>query len=322
MDSVTCTKCAAKGPHYFIRTRRRWRCKCCDAEFSVTTDSPFAKRKLSFKKLLSLLFMFSGAPKGISANHVCGELGIAFRTAFQNLGKAREALCTKQDRSPMSGLIQIDGCHFCGKPRRPRKRSKYTSTIANNHLKSRKAGMVPGVPKSQIESWNREKLKNRRIVLSLCQLDPKEKGRKPGRTMTYVIETENSVSVIPIIQAKIVKGSIIQTDDGHAYTSLSAWYDHQSVRHSEEYSTPEGVNNNQAECFNSRMRRAEYGTYHGMRPQYVDFYAAESAWRQDCRRESRKQKFVSFMACIFTCDISFAFHGYCQGRHLKTSYLQ
>lgn len=129
MDLVTCTKCEANGPHYFIRTRKRWRCKCCDAEFSVTTDSPFANRRLSFKKLLSLLFMFSGAPKGVSANHVSGELGIAFRTAFQNLGKAREALCATQDRSPMNGLIQIDGCHFCGKPRRARESARSTPRL-------------------------------------------------------------------------------------------------------------------------------------------------------------------------------------------------
>jgi transposase-like protein len=319
LTHVRCPSCYQVDKHYPITSRKQWRCKCCGHVFSVTSDTPFANRRLSFLKLVELIYAYSQAAKGLSATDICSKVGVTYRTAWQNLHKVREAIFHAQDRVKLTGYVQIDGCHVCGKPRRGRKRVKMSSEIINNHLKNRKANIVPN--RYPTEKWNIEKLKNRRIVLALRQI-----GEKPGdggvRTITCILKAETPNEVIQAVKRYVAPGTVIHTDDGKAFSSLnSLGYKHKTVRHSVEYSTDDGVNNNQAEAFFSRLRRAEYGTYHGMRPQYLAFYAAEFGWRDDIRKETMKAKFTSLLGRVLGADISFAFRGYCQGRRLPIEHM-
>ncbi|MGO0790446.1 transposase [Herbaspirillum seropedicae] len=127
------------------------------------------------------------------------------------------------------------------------------------------------------------------------------------RTITCVLKAESAEEVVRAVQKYVATGTCIETDDGRAFLALkNLGYQHQTVRHSVEYSTEDGVNNNQAEALFSRLRRAEYGVYHGMRLQYLAFYAVEFGWRDDNRKKSLKEKFRSLLRCIFRGDISLA----------------
>lgn len=312
---IPCPECGTIDQHYWRRTRRQWCCKHCSRIFSVTSDTPFKGRRLTFKRLVMLLFMFVSEPKGLSANKACSQLGMTLRAAYQNLGKIREAIFQTQDMSPLSGVIHVDGGHFCGKPRRPRRRVGITSSIANNILRNRKASIVPPKPGVSMESWNRQKLLNRRIVIAIRE------ARPDGRTIIGVVNAEDQRSVIPLVRKCVAPGATIYTDDGKAYSPLSAWYDHQSVRHSVEYCRDDGVNNNYAENYFSRMRRGEYGTHHGMRPQYLAFYASEFGWRENVRKNTLREKFYDLLRKVLSCDISRAWRGYAQGRRLGLEYI-
>lgn len=312
---VPCPECGAIDKHYWRKTRKQWSCKHCSRVFSVTSDTPFSNRRLSFKSLVALAYLCASSPKGLSANWVASQLGVSFRTAFQNLGKIREAIFQTQDTAPLSGVVHIDGGHFCGKPRRPRRRTKMTSTIANNILRNRKASIVPPKRGVTVEPWNQEKLKNRRIVIVMRE------ARLGGRTIIAVVPAETQKNVIPVVRKCVTLGATIQSDDGSAYSPLSIWYNHQVVCHSKEYCTDDGVNNNYAEGFFSRMRRAEYGVHHGMRPQYLSFYAAEFAWRETVSKTSLKEKFFNLLKKVLSCDVSRAWRGYAQGIRLGFEYL-
>lgn len=319
LTRMPCPECGTTDAHYPRRQRHQWRCKHCDRVFSVTTGTPFANRKLPFKQLMLLIYEFVSSPKGCSTNATHPKLEMTCRTAYQNFSKLREAIYEQADLTPLSGTVQIDGGHFCGKPRRPRKRAKSTSSIVNNKLRNRKAGMVPNGT-THLEPWNQEKFKNRRIVLTMRQLS-NVRGQGAERTIVRIIMAEKAQHVLPVIKKYVCPGATIQTDEGHAYSSLIAWYNHETVCHSVEYSTDTGVNNNQAESFFGRMRRAEYGTYHGMRPQYLAFYASEFAWREDTRPLSLGQKFDDILGKVLRCGLSKAWRGYFQGNRLGLEYL-
>jgi hypothetical protein len=62
-------------------------------------------------------------------------------------------------------------------------------------------------------------------------------------------------------------------------------------------------------------------TYHGWRPSYLAFYAAELAWRHDVRKMTMKTKVMTLMKIIMASDISLAFRGYVQGRRLEFEYI-
>ena len=111
------------------------------------------------------------------------------------------------------------------------------------------------------------------------------------------------------------------TDDSGAYGWLSAYYDHQTVCHSDEYSTKDGVNNNGAESYMARLRRSEYGVFHGMRPEYFAFYVMETAWREDVRRNTLEEKLQDLTSRLFRAGLSKAWRGYRQGHRLGKEYL-
>ncbi len=102
--------------------------------------------------------------------------------------------------------------------------------------------------------------------------------------------SENSNDVISLAKRYIAPGTTVFTDENPAYNGLDALFEHHVVNHSEEYSTPEGVSDNLAEAFFSRMRRGQYGIHHGFRPQYMELYAWEYAWRETHRRRTQREK--------------------------------
>lgn len=317
---MPCPACGAIDQHYVRKTRNQWRCKHCFTDFSVTTGTPFLDRKLPFKTILHLAYDFTSSPKGCAADEYHAKRGVTLRTAYLNYHKIREALFETRDLTPLSGLVQVDGGHFCGKPRRPRKRQQVTSAIVNNKLRNRKASMIPGGQTPTIEPWNREKLKNRRIAVVLRQVG--KKGEGASRTIVAVAMNENANSVTPLIKKYVLLGSQVWTDNGKGYLGLTAnGYEHDCVTHSKEYSTDKGVNNNQAESYFSRLRRAEYGIYHGMRCQYFAFYANEYVWRADMKGKSLGEKYSDALEKIFKCGPSKAWRGYAQGHRLGFEYI-
>jgi transposase-like protein len=319
---MPCPICGTVDKHYPRRTRKQWRCKHCDAIFSVTTKTPFSGRKIPFKRLLILIYEFISAPDGCAANRLHSRMELTLRAAYQNLSKLREVLWETRDQAMLKGLVQVDGGHFCGKPRRPNKRAKITSTIVNSKLRNRKAGMVPDKSVTHAEPWNIEKLKNRRIVLALRELHmPTNSGLGARRTISVILKNEHAASVEPVIRKFVDPGAEIWTDCGTGFSQLSRYFDHDAVNHSIEYMREDGVNNNQAESYFGRMRRGEYGVYHGMRPQYLAFYANEFAWREDVRTMTLSQKFNDMMKKIFKCGRSEAWFRYAQGDRLGFEYL-
>lgn len=82
---IQCPECEYVGSMYRRLARRQLRCKKCLRDFSVTTGTPFANRKLPFKKLLFIIFTFVSSPKGCAANKLLAEVGVTLRTELPRL---------------------------------------------------------------------------------------------------------------------------------------------------------------------------------------------------------------------------------------------
>jgi transposase-like protein len=86
-----CPKCGCLD-HYEIPTRRKFKCAACHAQFSVTSGTMFASRKLSFTDLLAAICLFVNGSKGMSAVQFSRDLDVQYKTAFVLAHKLREAL--------------------------------------------------------------------------------------------------------------------------------------------------------------------------------------------------------------------------------------
>jgi transposase-like protein len=96
-----CVRCGHKNC-WEIR-RRRFKCQACRREFSVTTGTVFAFRKMSFQDILTGLWFSVNSVKGKSALQLSREIGCQYKTAWVMLMKMREAIGTRRLRMMLEG---------------------------------------------------------------------------------------------------------------------------------------------------------------------------------------------------------------------------
>lgn len=63
---AVCPRCGCCET-YSITSRRKFKCKACHHQFSVTSGTIFASRKMAFVDLLAAICIFVNGAKGISA---------------------------------------------------------------------------------------------------------------------------------------------------------------------------------------------------------------------------------------------------------------
>lgn len=315
-EEVVCPSCGTIGRTFARLDRWQLRCRHCDHHFSPLVNSPFADRKMTFKKLLMAMCLYVAGAKGVPALFMCRLLDMQDKTATVLMGKLRESLLRQRDTEILSGLVEIDGGYFCGKPRKGRIRLKTNSADVAAALEARLRGepVAKRKPRNKAEARNWARRKLRRVVMVLREIYP-DRGSGAYRTRVAIAYSENERVATRLASHWVEPGSTIMTDENGAYTALSSWYDHHCVEHSVEFSTVDGVNENQAESFFSRMRRAEYGTFHGYRPKYLLDYAQEFAWREDVRTRTENEKLVDLFGRIFSSGLSRWWRGYWQGYH-------
>ena len=68
-----CPRCGC-AEAYHISTRRKFKCVACHHQFSVTSGTMFASRKLSFTDLLAAIVLFVNGAKGMSALQASRDL--------------------------------------------------------------------------------------------------------------------------------------------------------------------------------------------------------------------------------------------------------
>ena len=100
---------------YKITTRRKFKCKNCHHQFSVTSGTIFASRKMAFMDLLAAICLIVNASKGISMVQLSRDIDCQYKTAFVLAHKLREAMATEiHTDEVLEGHVEIDGAYFGG----------------------------------------------------------------------------------------------------------------------------------------------------------------------------------------------------------------
>lgn len=326
-----CPDCGLITNHYWRKHRRHWRyrAKGCEREFSATQGTIFQDHKLPLKKILIAIFLYVVHWKGNAAHEMLRLIDVNFRTAWVLLSKIREMFFKNRDYdSQFTGTVHVDGAYFGGKRRDANKRGGTlknkiegiqsavyaTHGAAPSGRQRRAKHLMPG------GKANAKRKLKRRVVLVARELS-NTTGDGAARTRVTIARREHEDDAIPFIKKHVQLDSTIMSDENAAYNQLSTAYTHKTVQHAVEYQAEDGTNNNQAESFNSRMRRAEYGIYHGFRPTYLMIYACETAWLEDNRRKTLRQRFSLIFYLLAKSGRSEFFRGYWQGNRLRKELL-
>lgn len=286
-DEVICPCCGSIAKHYFIATRKQWRCRDCKHTFSVTSGTLFAFHKLPLKIYLAAVAIYTNAVKGVSALQLSRDLDVQYKTAFVLAHKIRESLMVNRNETALDGEVEMDGAYVNGHVRPANKKADR-------------------VDRRLAENQNPDK---RCVFVMRSRGDAGEGGK---RTLTFVMKQENQADVKTLAGRFVKKGSVVYADEAHAYDPLHATYDTRRVNHSIEYRSPAGVTSNQAESFFSRFRRMQYGQMHRFGNLYLDNYANEAAYREDNRRMSNGWTFSDIVVKCAVSTTSRDFCGYWQ----------
>jgi transposase-like protein len=272
-----CPKCGCVALYEF-KTRKVWKCKGCGAEFSVTSGTIFASRKMALRDLLAAIAIFVNGAKGISALQLSRDLDCQYRTAFVLTHKLREAMAAEMKNARLSGIVEVDGAYFGGyvKP--------------ENHKSERKD----------------RRLKENQSGKRQCVVVMRERS---GKVLPYVCQSEDDA--VPAILDRVETGTTIHADEGTAWDTLHGKFKAHRINHSIAFSD-DGACTNQAESFFSRLRRAEIGTHHHISGPYLHQYAGEMAWRETHSRRSNGAQYAAVATAAIAHPVSRAWKGYWQ----------
>lgn len=263
---------------YDLKSRQVYKCKGCYKQFSITSGTIFHSRKLAVRDILAAIAVFINGAKGYSALQLSRDLAIDYKTAFVMLHKVREAIELARNEGALTGNVEVDGAYFGGyvKP------ANEVADRKDRRLKANQSG-------------------KRQVVVAMRETK--------GRTLTYVTATE--AEGVSLVSANVAHGTTVHADEASHWDKLAAYFPIKRINHKEAYSK-DGACTNQAESFFSRLRRAEIGIHHHIAGRYLSAYAAEMAWREDCRREANGTQYTMVMGAVAVTPKSARWCGYWQ----------
>ena len=275
---AVCPRCGCCET-YEISTRRKFKCKGCAHQFSVTSGTIFASRKMAFVDLLAAICLMVNAAKGMSMVQLSRDLDCQYKTAFVLAHKLREAMAAEvQTGEVLDGHVEIDGAYFGGHIRP----ANHKADRVDRRLAQHQTG-------------------TRRVVVALRERD--------GRVLPIVTKTE--AEGVALAAQHVDRLAIMSADEASHWDALHAGWTVERVNHSVCYSD-DGKNTNLVESFFSRLRRMVRGQHHHVSPQYLHQYANHAAWLEDHRRESNGALAMGLVENAMGSRVSRTWKGYWQ----------
>jgi hypothetical protein len=161
----------------------------------------FEGSHISLRKWFIAIYIFSLHKKGISSHQLASDLGITQKSAWFMLSRIRNAFKQDEPTEKIDGAFMADESFIGGKNK-------------NRHEDKR-----------VLESQGRS-TKDKTPVLGIMQAG--------GKVHTTVVPDTKSKTIKPFIEKLVADGSIIITDEWHAYTGLSKKYAHIVINHKEK----------------------------------------------------------------------------------------
>ena len=265
----------------------RFQCLDCHKDFSLTSGTLFASRKLPLRGYLMAIAVFCNEVKGKSMLALSRDLGTSYKASFVLAHKMREAMAAEVAQSQVGGAgrkAEIDAGWFGGyvKPANRREDRKDRRKVANMSGK-------------------------RKAVVII-----RERG---GKTPPGIFR--NEADALTFIRQHVAPETTLYADEAAAWNALHARYELHRINHQEAYSLRDEAqtHTNNAEGFFSRMRRGEIGHHHHVAGPYLIRFAQEAAWREDNKRVSNGDQTDKVVTLAMRSPKSAVFCGYWQ-RHL------
>lgn len=256
-DGPVCPACGlVDEKHYYLKTRRVWKCRSCKKQFSVKVGTIFEDSPLGLDKWLPAVWLIANCKNGISSYELARDLGIQQKSAWFMLHRIRLAMQTGTFEK-LNGQVEADETYIGGKARNMHK-SKREEKIAGRGVSGKVA------------------------VLGLLE--------RHGKIRAKVVPDTKSGTLQVQVRDNVKSGSEVHTDTLRSYRGLNPEYIHKVVDHAERY-VDGHVHTNGIENFWSLLKRGVKGTYVSVEPYHLFRYLDEQAFRFNEREYEDSDRF-------------------------------
>src|SRR6185437_3671252 len=250
-EGPICPRCEGKD-HYYLASRRLWKCKNCVKQFSVKVGTIFEESPIGLDKWLPAIWMLTDDKNGISSWELHRGLGVTQKTAWFMLQRIRLAMQTGTF-AKMAGQVEVDETFIGGKSRNMHK-----------DVRERKITGTGG--------------KDKTLVMGLLE--------RKGHVRATVVTTRKRSELHGLVQKHVEPGAEVFTDALKSYNKLGDEYLHQFIDHAEKYVEGQ-VHTNGLENFWSLLKRSINGTYISVEPFHLFRYLDEQTFRYNERKHEQ-----------------------------------
>lgn len=263
-NTPACPCCGSVNVKRFATNNRIFKCreKECRSKFSVTVGTVYENSKLPLTKWFLATYILTVHSKGISSLQLASWLGITQKSAWHLTHRIREMLNVNTPEL-LEGIVEIDETYVGG-------------SESNKHASKRTVRGGAG---------------GKNMVLGAVE--------RQGEVRVKVIAKTDANNVIPAIKQIVAPGTIMVTDEHHAYNKLHLDYEHKKVNHREkEYVRYEDikVHTNSIEGYWNILKKQINGIHHSVSQKHLQRYCNESAFRYNRRKAFQDERFADALA--------------------------
>jgi transposase-like protein len=263
-DGPVCPRCGVLDEkHYYLKTRRLWKCRACKKQFSAKLGTIFEDSPLGLDKWLPAMWFIANCKNGISSYELARDLGIQQKSAWFMLHRIRLAM-QRGSIEKLSGEVEVDETYIGG--------------LARNMHKSKREERITGTGTS-----------GRIAVMGLLE--------RHGEVRTKIVPDTKSRTLKVEVRENVEPGSEVHTDTFQSYQGLDAEFIHNVVDHAESYVRGH-VHTNGLENSWSLLKRGIKGKYVSVEPFHLFRYLDEQSFRFNERDGEDKDKFAKALGSV------------------------
>lgn len=256
-QGVKCPHCGGTE-HYWKRDKWQYECKKCKTRITLRSGTIMHNSKLPFSYWFIAIHLLTSTKKSFSAKEIQRQLGHKrYQPIWEMLHKLRIAMGNRDDNYKLAGQIELDEGFF--------------STITPDKEKDKPLKRGRGSQK-----------KTKVLVMAESsivkgKLTKKGKPRKVGFIKMQVIDDLESATITPIVENKVSKEAILDTDDSTSYVKLKSIlkeHNHKVVSKGKIGEALPWVH-----IAISNAKRILLDMYHGIKPEFLQNYLNEFCYK-------------------------------------------
>jgi transposase-like protein len=278
-DGVRCVYCDSPDVA-FIASRKKWRCRPCNVQFSVRVGTIYEDSPIRLGKWFTAIWMLINCKNGVSSYEIARALDVTQKTAWFLLHRIRAGIKAKSFNKKLSGIVETDECFIGGL-------FKNMHTSRKEKIRAESTAKGAATQRSSI---------GKTLVQAVLERD--------GEVRTQIIDSLHLEPRLSYLRENVEEGSQVMTDEGYDSPATGETFIHEFVNHQEEY-VRGNVHCNGVENFWSLLQRTLGGTYVCVEPFHLSAYVDEQAFRFNNRKDNDAGRFLKAMAMVPTARLTY-----------------